>query len=71
LLLEKRCLASHCVGVLLIMFNRFHNHVVDELARINESGRFTKPKEGLPASAAKDAVDPYAKYDNDFFRLVV
>ena len=66
---EKRLLGfPPGVGVLLIMFNRFHNHVVGELARINESGRFTKPKEGLPASAAKDAVDPYAKYDNDLFQ---
>lgn len=35
------------VGVLLIMFNRFHNHIVESLARINEGGRFTKPKNGL------------------------
>ena len=33
------------VGVLLIMFNRFHNHVVENLAIINEGGRFTKPDE--------------------------
>ncbi|KAF2479065.1 heme peroxidase [Neohortaea acidophila] len=29
------------VGALLIMFNRHHNHVVEQLALINEDGRFT------------------------------
>ena len=33
------------VGVMLIMFNRFHNFVVTQLAEINEGGRFTKPDE--------------------------
>ncbi|TGO23260.1 hypothetical protein BPAE_0138g00130 [Botrytis paeoniae] len=49
------------VGVFLIMFNRFHNHVVGMLAQINDNGRFTKPK----AEAAKSAFD---KYDNDLFQ---
>ncbi len=31
------------VSVILIMFNRFHNHVATNLAAINEGGRFTKP----------------------------
>ncbi|KAL2862868.1 peroxidase/cytochrome P450 family protein [Aspergillus lucknowensis] len=48
------------VGVLLIMFNRFHNHVVDQLASINEAGRFTKPDES--------DVKGYSKYDNDLFQ---
>ncbi|KAK2779959.1 hypothetical protein FQN53_001190 [Emmonsiellopsis sp. PD_33] len=48
------------VGVLLIMFNRFHNHVVENLAVINQDGRFTKPDE----SNAK----AYANYDNDLFQ---
>ena len=30
------------VSALLIMFNRFHNHVVENLAAINENGRFQK-----------------------------
>ncbi|OAP58172.1 hypothetical protein AYL99_07262 [Fonsecaea erecta] len=30
------------VGVLLIMFNRFHNHVAENLARIDENGRFSR-----------------------------
>ena len=42
------------VGAMLIMFNRFHNYVVDQLASINEAGRF-KPKD-------------YTKYDNDLFQ---
>ncbi|KAL2857902.1 heme peroxidase [Aspergillus pseudoustus] len=48
------------VGVLLIMFNRFHNHVAENLAAINEGGRFAKPDETL--------TDKYAKYDNDLFQ---
>ncbi|OLN89044.1 Linoleate diol synthase [Colletotrichum chlorophyti] len=31
------------VGVLLIMFNRFHNYIVTNLASINENNRFPKP----------------------------
>ncbi|EAU35794.1 hypothetical protein ATEG_03992 [Aspergillus terreus NIH2624] len=48
------------VGVLLIMFNRFHNYVVEQLAAVNEGGRFTKPSE----SNDKE----YAKYDNNLFQ---
>ncbi|KAE8349730.1 heme peroxidase [Aspergillus coremiiformis] len=48
------------VGVLLIMFNRFHNHVVEQLASINEGGRFTMPDE----ANAKE----YARYDTDLFQ---
>lgn len=48
------------VGVLLIMFNRFHNYVVENLAKINENGRFTKP--------AESNTKAYAKYDNDLFQ---
>lgn len=49
------------VGVFLIMFNRFHNYVVEMLAQINDNGRFTKPK----PEAEKSAFD---KYDNDLFQ---
>lgn len=31
------------VSVILVMFNRFHNHVAESLAQINENGRFDKP----------------------------
>ncbi|KAL6238146.1 Psi-producing oxygenase A [Aspergillus navahoensis] len=48
------------VGVLLIMFNRFHNYVVGQLAAINECGRFTRPDESN--------VKEYAKYDNNLFQ---
>ncbi|EFR03879.1 hypothetical protein MGYG_06878 [Nannizzia gypsea CBS 118893] len=47
-------------GLLLVMFNRFHNYVVENLAAINEGGRFSKPQNG-------DA-KAYAKYDNDLFQ---
>ena len=49
------------VGAMLIMFNRFHNYVVDQLASINEAGRFTRPKDGADMRAS-------AKYDNDLFQ---
>ncbi|KAJ5815526.1 hypothetical protein N7474_007303, partial [Penicillium riverlandense] len=48
------------VGTLLIMFNRFHNYVVTNLAAINEGGRFTKPD---PSNTKA-----YATYDNDLFQ---
>ncbi|KAL4941229.1 Psi-producing oxygenase A [Aspergillus oleicola] len=48
------------VGVLLIMFNRYHNYVVEQLVAINECGRFTKPDES--------DVEEYAKYDNNLFQ---
>ncbi|KAI1909515.1 hypothetical protein LOZ53_002679 [Ophidiomyces ophidiicola] len=48
------------VGVLLVMFSRFHNQVVQKLAAINENGRFQKPSE--------DNQEAYAKYDNDLFQ---
>jgi len=46
---------------MLIMFNRFHNYVVTQLAAINERGRFTKPKDNATKAA-------WAKYDNDLFQ---
>jgi linoleate 10R-lipoxygenase len=52
-------------GVLLIMFNRFHNYVVEQLAAINENGRFTKPSDRLPKELAEKA---WLKYDNDLFQ---
>lgn len=43
------------VGVLLIMFNRFHNHVAEHLALIDEGGRFSSilhpPGKPRPANA--------------------
>ena len=58
---EKRVLGfPPGVGILLIMFNRFHNYVVRNLALINEGGRFTKPDE--------TDTKAYAKYDNSLFQ---
>jgi linoleate 8R-lipoxygenase/9,12-octadecadienoate 8-hydroperoxide 8R-isomerase len=58
---EKRLLGfPPGVGVLLIMFNRFHNYVVEQLASVNEGGRFTKPKD--------TSGSVYKKYDNDLFQ---
>jgi hypothetical protein len=65
------------VGALLIMFNRFHNYTVENLATINEQGRFTKPSAEAPkptgdAEADKKAKEKYdaawKKYDNDLFQ---
>ncbi|EGC43242.1 fatty acid oxygenase [Histoplasma capsulatum var. duboisii H88] len=58
---EKRILGfPPGVGVLLIMFNRFHNYVVENLALINQDNRFPKPAEASGKA--------YAKYDNDLFQ---
>ncbi|MCJ1398075.1 hypothetical protein MMC11_001272 [Xylographa trunciseda] len=51
-------------GIILIMFNRFHNYVAEQLAVINERGRFNKPKDGLSEEASKKA---WQKYDHDLF----
>lgn len=65
------------VGVLLIMFNRFHNYTVENLASINEQGRFTRPSPNAPqptGDAEKDAAAKakfeasWKKYDNDLFQ---
>ncbi|TAQ83976.1 hypothetical protein B7494_g7707 [Chlorociboria aeruginascens] len=59
---EKRILGfPPGVGVLLIMFNRFHNYVVTCLLLINESDRFTKPREDAPKAT-------WDEYDNDLFQ---
>ncbi|KAF9251277.1 hypothetical protein CBS147339_5695 [Penicillium roqueforti] len=52
-------------GVLLVMLNRFHNHVVTQLAEINENGRFSKPRPGLSEEDTKKA---WAKRDEDLFQ---
>ena len=48
------------VGVLLIMFNRFHNHVAEHLVSINENGRFDKP-------SPQNRKTP-EQYENDIFQ---
>lgn len=63
---EKRLLGfPPGVGVLLIMFNRFHNYVTDQLVIINEGGKFTKPTHGLTAEMEEKS---WEKYDNDLFQ---
>ncbi|KAF4981845.1 hypothetical protein FZEAL_2424 [Fusarium zealandicum] len=52
------------VCILLVMFNRFHNHVATNLADINEGGRFTKPSTKLDEEAAAAA---WKKYDAELF----
>ncbi|KAL1866885.1 hypothetical protein Daus18300_006588 [Diaporthe australafricana] len=70
------------VSVLLIMFNRFHNHVAKHLALINEGGRFTPPpgpRPGLsdpqPVNNDKEQDEAHRKseaawkqYDDDLFQ---
>jgi linoleate 10R-lipoxygenase len=53
------------VCVLLVMFNRFHNHVAEHLAAINEGGRFTKPSASQDAS--RDSTQ-WKKQDEDLFQ---
>ncbi|KAK7739055.1 hypothetical protein SLS53_005953 [Cytospora paraplurivora] len=51
---------------LIIAFNRFHNYVVQELATINENGRFSLPSGITPESPGyKEA---QLKRDNDLFQ---
>lgn len=53
------------VVIILIMFNRFHNHVASHLAAINEGGRFTKPQ-GDPSD--EKVIEAWKKYDDDLFQ---
>ncbi|KUI64277.1 Psi-producing oxygenase A [Cytospora mali] len=54
------------VCALIIAFNRFHNYVVQELATINENGRFSLPAGITPESPGyKEA---QLKRDNDLFQ---
>ena len=43
----------------------FHNYVVEQLAVINENGRFNIPSERLSHEMAEKA---WVKYDNDLFQ---
>ncbi|KAH6670320.1 linoleate diol synthase [Plectosphaerella plurivora] len=54
------------VCVLLVMFNRFHNHVATNLAAINEGGKFTPPASNL---GEEEAAAAWKKYDNDLFQV--
>ncbi|KAF2090084.1 hypothetical protein K490DRAFT_71754 [Saccharata proteae CBS 121410] len=61
---ERLLLFPPGVSCLLIMFNRFHNSVVKQLAEINEGGKFTKPVEGDKNPHAKTK----EQYDEDLFQ---
>ncbi|KAL4777371.1 heme peroxidase [Aspergillus nidulans var. acristatus] len=64
---EKRLLSQPPgVCALLVAFNRFHNYVVTELARINEAGRFDLPTDGQEKSP--DYVRALQKRDEDLFQ---
>lgn len=47
------------------MFNRFHNHVAENLAAINQDNRFPKPTDGLHSDAEATA---WKKYDEELFQ---
>lgn len=49
------------VAAILIMFNRFHNYVVENLALINEGNKFNRPATDAPE-------DKHKKYDEDLFQ---
>lgn len=54
------------VCALMVAFNRFHNYVVEELARINERGRFTlQPYDPNSKEEEQKALN---KRDNDLFQ---
>lgn len=53
------------VGALLIMFNRYHNWVVEQLALINEGGRFTKNPRQIDVERYGDKIN---KRDDDLFQ---
>ncbi|KUJ16115.1 heme peroxidase [Mollisia scopiformis] len=54
------------VCAFIVAFNRFHNHVVVELARINEGGRFSLPRGLVSGSDAELAA--LKTRDNDSFQ---
>lgn len=63
---EERLLAfPPSCGVMLIMLNRFHNYVVENLAAINEGGRFNQPPSYLHGEALEKA---HKKRENDLFQ---
>ena len=48
---------------MLVMYSRFHNYVVENLAAINEDNRFNMPRQGDPDYDMK-----VRKRDNDLFQ---
>ncbi|KAF4549621.1 Linoleate 10R-lipoxygenase-like protein [Elsinoe fawcettii] len=69
--LKPDCFSEHRLltfppgcGVILIMFNRFHNYVAEQLAAINENGKFSPPRPGVSFA---DEAKVWAKRDHDLF----
>ncbi|KAL9619677.1 MAG: hypothetical protein Q9160_005697 [Pyrenula sp. 1 TL-2023] len=63
---EERLLAfPPSSGVMLILLNRFHNYVVEQLALINENGRFSEPSSN-PEGEMLDGA--WKRRDNDLFQ---
>lgn len=56
------------VCALIIAFNRFHNYVVQEIATINENGRFSLKVLPGVAPDSPDYKKAQAKRDNDLFQ---
>ncbi|KAE8389860.1 heme peroxidase [Aspergillus alliaceus] len=52
------------VNAILVMYNRFHNYVAENLLKINEGGRFTLP----PTKTEEDKKKALAKQDEDLFQ---
>lgn len=63
------------VGVILVMFNRFHQHVVEQLAIINEGNQFRRPKGDPPKIDTTkqewwtSVPAEWKKYDEDLFQV--
>ncbi|KAK3669048.1 hypothetical protein LTR22_000127 [Elasticomyces elasticus] len=53
------------VGAILIMFNRYHNHVVEQLAAINENGRFSEDPRKVTVQRYGEGIN---KRDDDLFQ---
>jgi linoleate 8R-lipoxygenase / 9,12-octadecadienoate 8-hydroperoxide 8R-isomerase len=58
------------VGILLIMFNRFHNNTVEMLARVNQGNQFRRPKGDWPTLSWDDKNYPadWKTYDESLFQ---
>jgi linoleate 8R-lipoxygenase / 9,12-octadecadienoate 8-hydroperoxide 8R-isomerase len=56
------------VGCILIMLNRFHNHVVENLQVINQSNKFKRPDGEWPDPTSKSYPPTWKKLDEDLFQ---
>lgn len=65
---EKRLIGQPAgVNVMLVLYSRFHNYVVDILLKINENGRFTLACG--PDASPVDKARAIAKQDHDLFNV--